>query len=55
MMKNNHLDDYNDKSMFGLSSEDREYFSKLNDDKSMLNYNEDCSYNNYDSGSIKHF
>ena len=51
----NHLDDYNDKSMFGLSSEDKEYFSKLNNDKSMLNYNEDCPYNDYDSGSIKHF
>ena len=51
----NHLDDYNDKSMFGLSSEDREYFSKLNDDKSMLSYNDDCPYNDYDSGTIKHF
>ena len=36
--ENNHLDDYFDKSMFSLSSEDREYFSKLNDDKSMLSY-----------------
>lgn len=54
--ENNHLDDYYDKSMFGLSSEDRDYFSKLNDDKSMLNYNEDCSsYDDYDSGFIKHF
>ena len=51
----NHLTDYYDKSMFGLSSEDREYFSKLNDDRSMLSYNEDCLYNDYDSGSIKHF
>ena len=53
--ENNHLDDYYDKSMFGLSSEDREYFSKLNDDTSMLNYNEDCPYNDYESISIKHF
>ena len=53
--ENNHSDDYYDKSMFGLSSEDREYFSKLNDDTSMLNYNEDCPYNDYESISIKHF
>lgn len=52
--ENNHLDDYYDKSMFGLSSEDREYFSKLSN-KSVLNYNEDCPYDDYDSGSIKHF
>ena len=51
--ENNHLDDYYDKSMFGLSSEDREYFSKLNDDKSMLSY--DYPYNDNDSGFIKHF
>ena len=53
--ENNHSDDYYDKSMFGLSSEDREYFSKLNDDKSMLSYNDDCPYNDYESISIKHF
>ena len=53
--ENKHSDDYYDKSMFGLSSEDREYFSKLNDDTSMLNYNEDCPYNDYESISIKHF
>lgn len=53
--ENNHLDDYYDKSIFGLSSEYREYFSKLNDDASILNYNEDCLYDDYDSGSIKHF
>ena len=53
--ENNHSDDYYDKSMFGLSSEDREYFSKLNDDTSMLNYNEDCPYNDSESISIKHF
>ena len=53
--ENNHSDDYYDKSMFGLSTEDREYFSKLNDDKSMLSYNDDCPYNDYDSGTIKHF
>ena len=42
--------------MFGLSSEDRDYFSKLNHDKSMLRYyNEDCASNDYDSGSIKNF
>ena len=41
--------------MFSLSSEDREYFSKLNDDKPMLSYNEDYPYDDYDSGSIKHF
>ena len=52
--ENNHSDDYYDKSMFGLSSEDREYFSKLNDDTSMLNYNEECPYNDYESISIKH-
>ena len=53
--ENNHLDDYYDKSMFSLSSEDRDYFSKLNDDNPMLSYNEDCPYDDYDSGSIKHF
>lgn len=40
--------------MFSLSSEDREYFSKLNN-KSVLNYNEGCPYDDYDFKSIKHF
>ena len=48
----NHLDDYYDKPMFSLSSEDRDYFSKLNDD---TNYNDDCPYNDNDSEFIKHF
>lgn len=53
--ENNHLDDYYDKSMFGLSSEDRDYFSKLNNERSLLNHDEDYLYNDYDLGSIKHF
>ena len=53
--ENNHLDDYYDKPIFGLSSEDREYFSKLNNERSLLNHDEDYPYNNYDSSYIKHF